>query len=339
MSGTSLSASNVPELEPKTIEMGGSSFISSVIFLADGSYIVGGGFEGKLRRWRADDGQEVGEPMNVGDSILSVTASRDGRWIVNGTESGQVIVWDAENHSKVKQFEGHPFFQPVEVVDVSPDGTKIATGSHDLTACVWSFSTGERVLGPLHHDYALAVVKYSHDGRLLATATCERRSIRIYDSQDGHLFVDIPVEVDVVDRSLAWSDNNKYLFALSDGSIKRLDVSTGIILSQWLIHSSTDPKGITLATNGRFIAAAADTTVSFWDTTTEKQIGPVIEHADVLFSMAISPNYDLVTSGVKSIVLRRSLREILPSHYCDNVSVFTSKTSREKWFPDSVLTY
>lgn len=34
--------------------------------------------------------------------------------------------------------------------------------------------------------------------------------------------------------------------------------------------------------------------------------------------MDISPNYDLVTSGVDSAIVQ-SLRGILPSPYCDNV--------------------
>ncbi|KAH0828151.1 WD40-repeat-containing domain protein [Lanmaoa asiatica] len=296
-------------------EIDRSSFICSVAFLADGKHIVGGGYEGKVRRWRTEDGQEVGPPMNAGDAILSLVVSRDG-WIVSATESGRVTVWDAETHSQVNKFQVHADFA-IETMDVSPDGTRIATGSHDSTVCVWSLSTGERLLGPLHHGSTLAGVKYSFDGRLLATAICEIHSIRIYDSQDGRVFITIPVKVDSFDQSLVWSANSKHLFVLSDGNIKCLDVSTGATLSVWPIHSSNDPRGITLASNGRFIAASANSSVSFWDTTTHEQVGPIIEHADVLFSMAISRNYDLVTSGVKSTVIQ-SLHDTLPSRYCED---------------------
>ena len=315
-----------------TIEIEGSNFISSVAFLADGRHIVGGGFEGQVRRWRAEDGQEVGRPMNAGDSIVSLAVSRDGKWVVSGTESGRVTIWDAMTHSKVTEFRAHPDF-PIEAVDVSPDVTRIATGAHDTTACAWSVSTGERLLGPLKHDFTLAAVKYSSDGCLLATATCEIHSIRIYDSQDGRLLLNVPVQVDAFDQSLLWSNDNKHLFALSDGKIKCLNVPTGTTLSEWPIHSSNDPRGITLARNGRFIAASANSSLSFWDTTTHGQIGPVIEHADVLFSMAISPNYDLVTSGVKSVVLR-SLHDVLPSPYFDEASAsMHSRISQREMAP------
>lgn len=296
----------------------GSVFITSVIFLADGRHIVGVDFDGRIRRWRVDDGQEAGKPINVGDiQIDSLAASRDGKWIVSRAANGRVTVWNAETHSKVSRFKAHSDF-PVEAVDVSPDGTRIATGSHDSTVCVWSLSTGKRLLGLLRYNNVLAAVKYSLNGRLLATATCGRHSVRIYDSECGRLLIDVPVKVDAYNKSLAWSNDCKRLYALSDGNIMCLDVSTGKTLSEWPIHSNDDPRGVILAKNGRFIAASANTTLSFWDATTEKQIGPIIERIDVVSSMDISPNYDLVTSGVDSAIVQ-SLRGILPSPYCDNV--------------------
>ena len=44
------------ESETKPIEIDG---IYSVAFLADGRHIVSGGEEGKIRRWRVEDGRET----------------------------------------------------------------------------------------------------------------------------------------------------------------------------------------------------------------------------------------------------------------------------------------
>ena len=180
-----------------------SKLLSSVVFLDDGKYVVGGGFEGTLQRWATDDGRETGQPIKASrdDKVLCLAACRDGTRIVSAWENGLVVVWNTTTHSKVHQFSPHPDYA-VEVVDVSPDGTRIATGAHDSTICVWSFS-GKRLLGPLKHRFTPVAVKYSRDGRLLATVTRLRHSIRIYDSLSGHLFVDIPIEVDGHDQSLA----------------------------------------------------------------------------------------------------------------------------------------
>ncbi|KAI9455062.1 hypothetical protein HD554DRAFT_298615 [Boletus coccyginus] len=89
------------------------------------------------------------------------------------------------------------------------------------------------------------------------------------------------------------------------------------MLSKWIIHSSNNPTCIALADNGTFIAAAAGSLLSFWDTTRRAQIGTVIEYTHGVWSMVISSNNHLVTSGHKKITLR-ALRDILPPHYLDN---------------------
>ncbi|KAF8548009.1 hypothetical protein OG21DRAFT_1516754 [Imleria badia] len=256
--------------------------------------------------------------MDAGDRVISIAVPRDGRWVVSGSgKSGRVTVWDAESREKVIEFKAHTNF--VGAVDISPDGTRIATGSDDKTACVWSFSTGQRLLGPLKHSDWVIAAKFSPDGHLLATATWRVHSVRIYDSRTGHLLFDFSVKVSSsVNQSIAWVSDSKQLFALyEDANIVHLDVTTETTLSQWRIQSEDKPRGLALACNGTFIAASTETSVSFWDTTTHKQIGSVIEHTPSTVSMAISANNDIVIGGNKIITIR-NLCNILPSHYFDN---------------------
>ena len=258
--------------------------------------------------------------MDAGSTVADIAVSRDGEWVVSGTKSGMVTVWNAESRSKVTEFNAHG--KCVNAVDVSPDATKIMTGSDDHTACVWSLSTGERLLGPLEHDSWVAAAKFSPDGHLIATATWERDSIRVYDSQNGSLLIKFPVQVSsALNQSLTWAIDSKQLFALSkDGYIHRVDVSTKTTLSKRHIHGSNDVRCIALAINGTFIAASAGSSVSFWDTATREQIGSVIGYTHLIWSMAISSDCDLVTGGENKITLR-TLCDVLPSDYVDNVSV------------------
>ena len=312
-------SSSIVQQEATSIEIDSQDNIYSVAFLVDGNLIVSADVEGKIRRWRVQDGNEVGAPMDVGSCVLSMAVSRDGKWVISGTNTGQVTVWNnAESHEEVTEFKGHSDW--VCAVDVSPNGSKIATGS-GLTAHVWSLSTGHRLLGPFTHDFSLGAVKFSPDGRLFATATCHYKSVRIYDSHDGHL-VDFPIQVNwLYNGSLAWTSDNKQLFALSgNGNINCLDVSTGITLSKWPIHSNNDPRCIALASNGIFLAAFDKSSISFWDTTTHKQIGSIISHTRTISSVAISANYDVAVGGERKITLW-NLLDILPSHYFDSASV------------------
>ena len=117
--------------EAKPIIIDGGYFIYSVAFLDDGKHVVSGGWERKVRRWRAEYGREVGMPMDVGSDVYSIAVSPDEKWIVSGADNGQVAVWNAENHSKVTEWKAHN--DVVYAVDVSLDGTRIMTGSEDQT--------------------------------------------------------------------------------------------------------------------------------------------------------------------------------------------------------------
>jgi len=269
-----------------------------------------------------EDGREVGTPMNMQNAIGNIAVSRHGQqWVVGGTNIGQVMVWNAESHAKVTEFQAHRGW--VYAVDVSPGATRIATGSDDGTACVWSLSTGERLLDPLKHNYWVVAVKFSPDGRLIATATAGYSDLRVYDCQNGSLLVKFPVEVyPTLNQSLAWASDSKKLFALSqDDYIYHIDVSTKTTISQWHIRSSHYVRCIALASNDSFIAASARSSVSLWNTTTQQQIGS-IEYTHPVLSIAMSSNHNLVTSGNKKITIL-ALCSILPSYYFDNVSVPT----------------
>ena len=304
----------------KMIEVDARGRIYTVAFLVDGKHVVGGDVEGKIRRWRVEDGVEVGTPMVAGSVVYNIAVSRDGKWIVGGRwESAQV--WSAESGKRMSEFRGHSGW--VQALDVSPDSTKVVSGSDDKTACVWLLSTGQRLLGPWKHDDKVFAVKFSPDGRFIATAT--PKFVRIYVRRDGNLVFNVPIEVSFsLNHSLAWSRNGRHLFALSSGKITCLDASTGTTLSQWSIHGDKYNR-IALASNGTFIAASSDSAVSFWDATTHKQIGSVIEHTAGVNCMAISANCDIAI-GVGNKITLGSLCNILPSSYCDTVSTFESRT-------------
>ena len=117
----------------KTIEIDGRGNIHSVAFLVDGKHIASGDKEGKIRRWRVEDGMEAGTTMDAGSTVYDIAVSRDGKWIVSGILAS-VQVWNAEDGNKVNEIKGHCNF--VFAVDMSPDSTKVASGSCDMTACV-----------------------------------------------------------------------------------------------------------------------------------------------------------------------------------------------------------
>ena len=323
-SKTNPSSSISPRKEARATVIDVRDYIFSVAFLADGKHIVSAD-EKRVRRWRMEDGEEVGTPMEVGGHVWAVTASPDGKWIVSGSIDGWLVVWNAETHKKVTEFrDGN---SDVRAVDVSPDGTRIASGTTNRTLNVWSLSHGKRLLGPLKHDMPVVAARFSPDGCFIATADkydLDAHSVHVYDSQHGHLLVDVPIQFrSYYNNALAWATSSKQLFVLSsDANIHRLDVSTGTTLSKWPIHSSFDPACIAVTSDGMFIAASAGSSVSLWTTGTQEQVGAVIEHAHDIRSMAISANHDLVVGGDKMVSVC-NFSDMLPPSLRNDVSAFT----------------
>ena len=100
-------SSAVQQKEINPIEINGQFDIYSVAFLVNEKHVVSGDDEGKIRRWRVEDGEEVGMLMDAGNHILSIAVSRDGKWIVSGTKNGLVTVWNAEWQKSDRVYRTH----------------------------------------------------------------------------------------------------------------------------------------------------------------------------------------------------------------------------------------
>ncbi|KAG9308494.1 WD40-repeat-containing domain protein [Chiua virens] len=306
--------------ESKFIKIDIQGDIRSVAFREDGEQFMTAGDGNGLQVWKTESGRQVRMVTNdVGKRVFDIVVSRDRSWAVSGTwfdGSGTLTVLDVERQRVVSTLNGH--FSGVYAVDVSPNGKKILTGSHDRTAVVWSSSSGKKLL-TVKHDYAVFAAKFSPNGRLFAIAAWRYASIQIHDTDDGRLLGNFKIEVNAsLNRSIAWHHDSKQLFALScDGYIHHLDVSTWSTVSKWRIHSDHLPRCIIFASNFAYIAASANSSVSFWDTLTHKQIGFPIEHAHTVESVAVSANHHMVTIAGRTMTLR-NLHDSIPAHYLHN---------------------
>ena len=254
---------------PRIIESNTQHPIHAVFFTEDGKQALSGGAEGMLRRWRVDDGHEIGEPIRAeGAEIYAAALSPDRRWLVCGLRlidwsggKANVRVWDAQTHEKVLDIHGH--IKAVLSVDISRDSTKFATGAADGLAFIWSMTTGKRLVGPLQHDGRVVTVRFSPNGDHVATATAENpdaKSIRIYSSDNGQQLLDIPFSVNrMVSSLLTWSGDGRQLFAASYGEARCFDTSSGSLLCKWPINIERYAACVALARNQRFIVISANT--------------------------------------------------------------------------------
>ena len=139
---------------------------------------------------------------------VAVSTSRDHKRVVFGTWDG-ASVWDADLRDKVIHVE---VGNDVRALDVSPDSTRFVTGTARSGASVWSISSGERLVDPLEHDSYVTGIRFSPNGKYIATA-CSGGSVRVFESRTG----DRLITIDVVTpwqhpaTPLAWSDDGQQI--------------------------------------------------------------------------------------------------------------------------------
>ncbi|KAF8555612.1 hypothetical protein OG21DRAFT_1483751 [Imleria badia] len=291
------------------IEIHTDGYLPKATFTANGEYLVVSHYKyDDAQVWRVKDAKQMATIKLP--AIWALALSKDDRWIAAGTVS-ELIVLDAKTHKKV--FTHKEALTLSAAVDFSPDSTRLLAGLSDYTATVWEIATRKQVQ-TLHHLF-ISAAKYSPEGDQIATANAH--SVRVWDSNDGRLLVDIPVEVDRHNNcGLLWF--NDHLFVVSDGKIKEFDASSGSPVSQWPVGYSGTTSCISLSQHGEFITYAANDIVTFWDTSTHTQLG-LIQHPQNIISIALSPDdcfLAISASGQQGTITIKNLKDIVfPSYY------------------------
>ena len=266
------------------VEIDSGSEIRAVTFSANGEELVSADDE-SIRVW----GVEVTKRMGA-TGIKCLAVSKDGEWIAAGTARDGVVVWDAKTNEKVFVHHVH---NEVTGVDFSPDSTRVVA-SFNHAAAVFHITARKQVLLLDHKDrQSLVAAKYSPHGDRIATAT--PTSIRVYNSSNGRLLLDIKVNVTpLYNTGLLWCNN--HLFVTSDIKIKQIDSSTGSTVATWAVPGLDGFSSIALPRHGKFIVYSTKHAVMFWDMETHTQLS-VIRHGQVIRSITLSPDNRFLAVG------------------------------------------
>ena len=281
-----------PNPQPLVLS-GHTRTVYSIGFLPDSNQFVSGSVDGTVRTWGTTQAREVRSPIDCRDSVSTMAVSNDGRWIATSGEKWRVTLWDATTHQKVGESANAGV---MECLSFSNDVTRIVSGCGDTTIIVWSIPTCERFAGPFRgHIEAVTSVVFSPEGNKLAST--DGGDIRIWDSLSGTRSLTM-IDQDV--RSLVWASapNDGVIYAACADRIRCFDPSTGATYLEWTAHALIITS-IVLSRDGQLIASSSNygKTVRLWNTATQQECAPVLEHASYVRCVAISPNGTHVVSG------------------------------------------
>jgi WD domain, G-beta repeat len=156
-------------------------------------------------------------------------------------------------------------------VAFSPDGKRLAAGSHDGTVKLWDASTGEELRTLKGHSDSVRSVAFSPDGKRLATGSHDGTA-KLWDTSTGEELRTLKGHSSDI-WPVAFSPDGKRLATGSnDGTVKLWDANTGQELltlkghsdSVWSVAFSPDGK--------RLAAGSSNGTVKLWDAATEQEV-------------------------------------------------------------------
>ncbi|CAE6488772.1 unnamed protein product [Rhizoctonia solani] len=161
----------------------------AIEFSMDGATLFTGYGDGTVHTWNAKTGQLVSSiqppfPLTVSTFVFSADLLHNVV-VQKSTPSSTPTM-----HRRITQtgepthgtFREHIGYISSQVVDFSPDGTRIVSGSGDKAVYIWDAHSGVPVIGPLMgHTSWINSVAYSPDGGYVASSSNDG-TIRIWDA-------------------------------------------------------------------------------------------------------------------------------------------------------------
>ena len=228
----------------------------------------------------------------ISQEAVLVTYSVDQSWT---TEAEDALRRALQASRLELTLRGHT--NSVEGVVFSPDGTLLATASHDKTLKVWDLATGQELLNLYTNaDQGQLGIAFSHDGTKLA-APSVKGTAKVWNPATGKEPLTLSGHTDWV-NSVAFNPNGTLLATASDDRMVKIwDALTGREILTLRGHTAP-VSWVTFSPDGVFVATASqDATAKLWDATTGEEIRNFTGHDNWVNGLAFSPDGILLATA------------------------------------------
>jgi WD40 repeat protein len=300
----------------------------SLVFSPDGKQIsIGGGWfsnsSNQVQIFDTSSGQPINEPL-IGHAatIIGQSFNSTGQQLYTLSQDGTLDVWDFASGMLVSQpLKG--YLASFVKVDLNPDGRQMALVAckiKPINDCVQSelwfqdTTTGDLSLQPLQLDGAVSMVRFSHNGKLLAISSGPKVIVWDAAAQET-LFTIQDTEMDLNsmafspdDKVLATKSNRIILWDLANGEAIGAPINdkTGGSIGDSL--AGTEDWGIAFSPDGRYLATTGSGSGSLLlvDIETGQPYGGLLLDPSnqlmtgMLLSVAFSPDGKTLASGSNS---------------------------------------
>jgi WD40 repeat protein/serine/threonine protein kinase/tetratricopeptide (TPR) repeat protein len=253
-----------------------------------------GMWRGRLAFWDWHEGKPAAEALDLPSYPRKLDYSPDGRLVAVLCVGGELLLVDARTGKLARRWHAHDpapsndSYVNNGAVRFSPDGNRVVTyGTKSNSARFWVPASGA-LRFELPHRGKCHDVRYSADGRLVATASYDGTAC-VWDAATGRRLRELrhPDCVFTVEFN---ADGTRLLTACRDGMARLWAWETGRLVCPAFEHEH-EARTAAFTPDGRFVVTTSDDgTLRVWETVTGKLLAPAVPLDGSGLTLAITPD-------------------------------------------------
>jgi len=259
------------------------------------------------RRGYESDGGSINDVILLGEP--------DNRQAFTANNDGTITKWDLEDGEVIMTFSGHT--ESVNSIDLSSNGSLLASGSDDNTIIIWDANTGEIIYRLAEHDASVTTVAFNATNTQLASGS-EDTNMIIWNVNDGSVRERVeggPTTINHVE----FSPRGQNIVVAFEDALRMWNTSrsTFVEFVEPLEEGSDEiqisrVRYATFSDDGLFILSSGDETDArpqLWEVGSGTLIQEYPVHNGPVNSVAFSPDGQTVLSASDDFTLILSERE------------------------------